>query len=99
MAEEPIKITFKIRPIDPKAPGFLPMYRQMLAGRRALDDGNNSKPEDIDELYLLLEKHIEEPADPRAKRKAIDLLSIEDLTQVLDEIMGTKIVSPPNDAA
>ena len=92
-------IQIKVRPMDSKAAGFMPRYRQLLAARRALETFDKAQPEDIDETYKLLAEHITEPTTPAAKQHVLDMLSADDLLKLFDVIMGANTVNPPSGAA
>lgn len=99
MPEELKELNITIKPIDRNAPGFMPMYRKVLAVKRAFTNPDKAQPEDIDEVMLLLEQHITAPADPMEKRRILDLASAAQITQILDAILGAGIVPPANGGA
>lgn len=88
-----------LKPIDQAAPGFLPLYRSLLAAKRAFSDFNKAVPEDVDEAMTLMRRHIVEPAAKSEKDAILESISAAEMMILFDVLMGVNIVPPANGAA
>ena len=91
--------TIRVKPIDQNAPGFLPLYRSLLATQRALTNPAKAIPEDIDGAYEVLSEHFIEPKNPAEIKKVLDGASAEDIMNLFGVLMGTNTVPPVKDVA
>lgn len=92
-------INVKLKPIDPKAPGFLPRYRQLVASKRVFQDFAHAVPEDVDEACKLLKEHIVEPVGEQAKDAYLASLDADEVMDLFNKVMGSGTVPPVNGAA
>lgn len=102
MDQQPLDIQHvqvKVKVLEANAPGFLPRYRQLLSAKRVSQDFEHAQPEDIDQLYALLEEHIVEPTTHAEKKKVLDMVSADELGSLFNIIMGANLVPPANGAA
>ncbi len=94
-----VSIPVVVRHIERDAPGFLPRYRAMLACKRVISDFSKALPEDVDEAYRLLMEHIVSPETDAEKMDVLNKVSPEELLNLLNAILGVKIVPPAKGAA
>jgi len=92
-------LNVKIEPINPKAPGFLPLYRKVLASKRVFQDFEHAQPEDLDAARALLKQHISIPASDAEKDALLDRLVAEDVMELFGKIAGANTVPPASGAA
>lgn len=88
-----------LRPLEKNKPGFLPLYRKMLAIKRAFSDFKNAKPEDVDEAVALLKQYMVEPVNDLEKQIILDTITEEEMGSMFDHIMGTNTVPLAKGAA
>lgn len=92
-------IDVKIRQVDPKSRGFLPLWRRIISVKRALTDLQKAQPEDIDAAYSLLREFIIEPKTDAAKNALLNDITGDELMELLNQVMGSNTVPPTNGGA
>jgi hypothetical protein len=92
-------VKVKIQPIDPNNRGFVQMYRQAIAVKRAFLDFDHAIPEDVDAGIKLVMDHMAEPSNPADKKRLIDNMTATEFTDILSAITGAGAVPPANGGA
>ena len=87
-------IEVKIRQIDPKSKGFLPLWHRIISVKRAMTDFQKAQPEDIDAAYSLLREFIIYPKTDAEKNALLDNITSEELMDLFNGIMGSPTVPP-----
>lgn len=87
-----------VRMLDNQKPGFLPLWRQVLSLKRAVQDINRAQPEDVDEAVRLLADHIVEPADAPAKARVLDSANADEFSELFEVILGMRNIPPSSGA-
>jgi len=93
------ELTVKVRPLEKDTPGFMPLWRRILAIRRGLTDLEKACPEDVDAAYSMLCEYIVEPAEYAEKVAILDRINSTEMMAIFDAITGAGKVPPSKGGA
>lgn len=93
------EVVIQVIAMDMEGEGFLEKYEGLLRAKRALSDFQNSIPEDIQALRVIVLDHIVDPTAPQEKARLVKRLGMADFGRVFDVIVGRESVTPTNGEA